>query len=157
MASKSKRKSARRRKQTWPEQSAPPGQPASPKPVPQRDKPPEPPWGSFPLTQITVLVGLILLVIGFVTGGITPMVAGLLLGSAGGLELSIREHFAGYRSHTTLLSGVVFMVVTGVSYFLIGWVLWVCLALGLTCFGVAFGLMRRAFQAASGGLSFRVR
>ena len=30
---------------------------------------------------------------------------GLALGSLAGLELSIREHFAGYRSHTLLLAG----------------------------------------------------
>lgn len=152
MASKSKKKAARRRKRSPAEEPA-----RAPKPVPQRSEPPEAPWGSFPLTQITVLAGLILLVFGFVSGGITPLVMGLLLGSAGGLELSIREHFAGYRSHTTLLASVVLMVATGVTYFLAGWVLWVCLAIGLTLFGVSFGLLRRAFQTASGGLSFRVR
>jgi len=152
MASKSKKRSARRSK------PAPPREPPQePKPVPQRDKPPEAPWGSFPLTQLTVLAGMILLVFGFITGGITPLVIGLLLGSAGGLEFSIREHFAGYRSHTTLLASVVLMVATGVTYFLIGWVLWVCLAIGLTLFGLCFALFRRAFQTASGGLSFRVR
>lgn len=151
MASKSKRKAARRRRQDYRQEPQPP------KPVARRDEPPEAPWGSFPLTQLTVLAGLVLLVIGFISGGITPLVMGLLLGSAGGLELSIREHFAGYRSHTTLLASVVFMVATGVTYFLLGWVLWVCLTIGLTLFGVSFALLRRAFQTASGGLSFRVR
>ena len=150
MASKSRRKAARRRRQTY--RQEPP-----PKPPVQRDEPPEAPWGSFPLTQITVLAGLVLLIIGFVSGGITPLVIGLLLGSAGGLELSIREHFAGYRSHTTLLASVVLMVATGVTYFIAGWVLWVCLVIGLTLFGVSFALLRRAFRTASGGLSFRVR
>lgn len=150
MASKSKRKAARRRRQAF--RQEPPL-----KPPPQRDEPPEAPWGSFPLTQITVLAGLVLLVAGFISGNITPLVLGLLLGSAGGLELSIREHFAGYRSHTTLLAAVVMMVATGVTYFLAGWVLWVCLVIGLTLFGLSFGLLRRAFQTASGGLSFRVR
>lgn len=152
MASKSRKKAARRRKPQSPRQAAQP-----PKPPAKRDEPPPAPWGSFPLTQLTVLAGVVLLIIGFVTGGITPMVMGLLLGSAGGLELSIREHFSGYRSHTTLLASVVLMVATGVTYFLFGWVLWVCLVIGLTLFGVSFGLFRRAFQTASGGLSFRVR
>lgn len=151
MASKSKRKAARRRRQAYREQSQ------QPRPEPRRDEPPEAPWGSFPLTQITVLAGLVLIVVGFVSGGITPLVVGLLLGSAGGLELSIREHSAGYRSHTTLLAFVVMLVATGLTYFLFGWVLWVCLAIGLTFFGLSFGLLRRAFQRASGGLSFRVR
>jgi hypothetical protein len=152
MASKAKRKAARRRKA---ETRKRPEQP--PTPVPQRNERPPAPWGSFPLTQLSVLAGLVLMVIGFISGGLTPLVVGLLLGSAAGLELSIREHFAGYRSHTTLLSGVIFMVAAGVTYFLVGWVLWVCLAIAATLFGVSFGLMRRAFQTASGGLSFRVR
>ncbi len=152
MASKSKKKAARRRRRP------PSGKPTQPpKPVPQRDEPPEAPWGGFPLTQITVLAGLVLLVFGFFTGGIVPLVMGLLLGSAGGLELSIREHFAGYRSHTTLLAAVALMVTLGVTYFLAGWVLWVCFATGLTVFGLCFFVFRRAFQTASGGLSYRLR
>ena len=153
MASKSKKKAARRRRRPPP----PDGPAADPKPVPQRDQPPEAPWGGFPLTQITVLAGLVLLVFGFVTGGIVPLVTGLLLGSAGGLELSIREHFAGYRSHTTLLAAVALMVTLGVTYFLVGLVLWVCFVIGLTVFGACFMLFRRAFRTASGGLSYRVR
>ena len=38
---------------------------------------------------------------------------GLVLGSLAGLELSAREHFAGYRSHTLLLAGAVGMLVFG--------------------------------------------
>ena len=34
------------------------------------------------------------------------VVMGLALGSLAGLELSIREHFGGFRSHTTLLAGM---------------------------------------------------
>ena len=32
--------------------------------------------------------------------------AGVALASLAGLELSIREHLAGYRSHSTVLAGV---------------------------------------------------
>lgn len=152
MASKPKKKSRR------PRRPPPPREPqVEDRPGPRRDERPEAPWGSFPLTQITVLTGLVLILIGFISGGMTTLVVGLLLGSAGGLELSIREHFAGYRSHTTLLAGVIFMVATGITYFLAGWVLWLCLVIGLVLFGLSFALMRKAFQKASGGLSFRIR
>ncbi len=49
-----------------------------------------------------------MLVVGFFVGdgrGAVLIATGLALGSLAGLELSIREHFAGYRSHTTLLAG----------------------------------------------------
>ena len=45
---------------------------------------------------------------GLFVGGdrsIALLATGLALGSLGGLELSIREHFAGYRSHTAMLAG----------------------------------------------------
>ena len=67
---------------------------------------PPAPWGNFPLTQLAVLAGLILIGIGLFTGDPALLLGGLLLGSLGGLELSLREHFAGFRSHTTLLAGV---------------------------------------------------
>src|SRR5438309_6886993 len=70
------------------------------------DRPPAP-WGSFPLVEIVVLIALILIVAGAIirgTRGGTMFVAGLVLGSLGGLELSFREHFGGFRSHSSLLA-----------------------------------------------------
>ena len=85
---------------------------AKPKPAPVPRKPieeerPPAPWGSFPLVEIVVLIGLVMLVVGlFVRGsqGAALLGTGLALGALAGLELSIREHFAGYRSHTALLA-----------------------------------------------------
>src|SRR3954468_13549910 len=70
------------------------------------DRPPAP-WGSFPLVELVVLLALILIVVGFIVRGErggTMIVGGFALGSLAGLELSIREHFGGSRSHTTLLA-----------------------------------------------------
>src|SRR4051794_20337534 len=66
-----------------------------------RPKPPAP-WGSFPLTELVVFLGIVLLIAGLVVWGDrgrTMLVAGMALGSLGGLEISIREHYAGYKSH----------------------------------------------------------
>src|ERR687897_1984351 len=71
---------------------------------------PSAPWGSFPLTELVVLVALVLLVAGFFVApprGPVMLGAGLVLGSLAGLELAAREHLAGYRSHTLLLGGAV--------------------------------------------------
>jgi uncharacterized integral membrane protein len=125
------------------------------KPPPLDERPPAP-WGSFPLAELTVLAGIVLLVIGFVGGDLTALAVGVTLGALGGLEVSVREHFAGYRSHTTLLAGVVFVLVVGGLFYLAGLILTVCLAAGALAFLVAFLLLRRAFQRASGGLSFRI-
>jgi lysylphosphatidylglycerol synthetase-like protein (DUF2156 family) len=81
---------------------------------------------------------------------------GVALAGIGGMEVAIREHFAGFRSHTTLLAGFVFVVVVGGLFYAVGLVLAYALPIGAVCFLVAFYLARRAFQRASGGLSFRV-
>ena len=126
---------------------------------------PAPPWGSFPLTELVILVGLVLAVVGFVVGieggrGRTLFVAGIVLGILGGLETSVRDHFAGYRSHTTLLAGVAavaaIVVLTLVLRLVAPGIPVVALfAVGAVVFAAAFPLLRRTFQRRSGGLSFR--
>ena len=110
MASKKRRRKRRpRTPATTPRTVA-----AAPTPTPNRrvaaaDERPPAPWGSFPLVELCVLVGLIMLVIGFIVGGDRGpllIVTGLALASLGGLELAIREHFSGFRSHSALLAGV---------------------------------------------------
>ena len=119
------------------------------------DERPPAPWGSFPLAELTVLAGIVMLVLGVVTQSPTGIGIGVVLAALGGLEVSAREHFAGYRSHTTLLSGVVFVLVTGGLFYLAGLILATCLIVGAVAFAVSFYFLRRAFQRASGGLSFR--
>ena len=87
---------------------------------PADDRPPAP-WGSFPLVELVVLAGILLLIAGFIVGesrGFSMIVSGLVLAALGGLELSVREHFAGFRSHTALLAGAVAMIVLGVLFYL---------------------------------------
>ncbi len=103
-----------------------------------------------------MLAGIVMLVIGIVSRGPTAIGVGVVLAGLGGLEVSVREHFAGYRSHTTLLAGTVFVLVTGGLFYLGGLILAVCLGIGALAFVATFIAMRRAFQRASGGLSFKV-
>ena len=125
------------------------------KAAPRADERPPAPWGSFPLAELTVLGGIVMLVVGVVGKSPTAIGVGVVLAALGGLEVSLREHLAGYRSHTTLLSGTVFVVVTGALFYLAGLVLAICLAIGAAAFAASFYALRRAFQKASGGLSFK--
>jgi len=118
------------------------------------ERPPAP-WGSFPLAELTVLAGIVMLAIGVASKSPTSIGVGVVLAALGGLEVSAREHFAGYRSHTTLLAGTAFVVVTGGLFYLAGLILAVCLAVGAAAFLASFIALRRAFQRASGGLSFK--
>ncbi|HVY77973.1 MAG TPA: hypothetical protein VG898_05665 [Solirubrobacterales bacterium] len=119
------------------------------------ERPPAP-WGNFPLAELTVLAGIVMLAIGVIGGHETAIGVGVVLAGLGGLEVSAREHFAGYRSHTTLLAGTVFVLVTGGLFYLGGLILAICLAVGAVAFLASFVALRRAFQRASGGLSFKV-
>ena len=103
-----------------------------------------------------MLAGIVTLAIGAIGGHPTAIGAGVVLAGLGGLEVSVREHFAGYRSHTTLLAGLVFVLVTGGLFYLGGLILAICLAVGAVAFIASFLALRRAFQRASGGLSFKV-
>jgi hypothetical protein len=119
------------------------------------DRPPAP-WGKFPLAELTILAGIVSLAIGVIGGHPTAIGIGVALAGLGGMEVAVREHFAGYRSHTTLLAGTVFVFTVGGLFYLANQVLAVALAVGAVAFAIAFYLARRAFQRASGGLSFRV-
>jgi hypothetical protein len=119
------------------------------------DERPPAPWGSFPLAELVVLAGIVALAIGLIGQIPTAIGVGVVLAGLGGLEVSVREHFAGYRSHTTLLAGTLFVLVVGGLFYLANLILAVCLAVGAAVFLAAFLALRRAFQRASGGLSFR--
>jgi lysylphosphatidylglycerol synthetase-like protein (DUF2156 family) len=120
------------------------------------DERPPAPWGSFPLAELVILAGIVCLVIGVIGGQTKVLGVGVALAGLGGMEVAIREHFAGYRSHSTLLAGTVFVFTVGGLFYFADQILAVSLAAGAVTFLVAFVLARRAFQRASGGLSFRV-
>jgi hypothetical protein len=87
-----------------------------------RNDRPRAPWHPFPLVELCVLAGIVLLVLGLFSSdtprGRAMIVTGLALGSLGGLDTAAREHFAGFRSHTFVLAGVPTVVLAGILYFL---------------------------------------
>jgi hypothetical protein len=120
---------------------------------------PAPPWGSFPLSELIILAGLVVLVWGLFSGrdgGGERVAGGLVLASLGGGELALREHLGGFRSHSALLAGVATFVVITVVVVALGPVkMWVILLAGVAVFGASFYWMRQLFRRRSGGLSFR--
>ncbi|MFL5819247.1 MAG: hypothetical protein ACJ76S_00990 [Solirubrobacteraceae bacterium] len=82
------------------------------------------------------------------------LAAGVALGSLAGLEVSVREHFAGYRSHTTVLAGTAAVVALAVLFFSHA-PRGVMLGAGAAVFAAAFYALRTLFKRRSGGLGFR--
>jgi hypothetical protein len=122
----------------------------------KRERPPAP-WGGFPLVELVVLCSLVMIVVGFVIQDGVTIVLGFALGSLAGLEYAIREHFAGYKSHSTVLAGAPAVIVIGLGLFLLpaGGLRLVALAVSALVFVSAFYLLREAFKRRSGGLGFR--
>jgi len=70
------------------------------------ERPPAP-WHPLPLSELLILVGAIGAVVGLSRGishGAAPLIAGLVAVVIGTLEVTLREHLSGYRSHTIMLA-----------------------------------------------------
>ena len=124
----------------------------------EREARPRAPWHPFPLVELCVLLGLVLLVWGLIRrdddGGRVLLVCGMVLASLGGLETALREHFGGYRSHSSVLAGLPAVLVAGALFF--GRAPWIAVVgAGAIAFGFGFWVLRGAFRRRSGGLSFR--
>ena len=104
-----------------------------------------------------MLLALGIGIAGFVTGGDrggVMLAAAAALGSLAGLEISIREHLAGFRSHSTVLAAAPAMVTMGVLFFA-GAPQLAMLGAGIGVFVSAFYLLRELFKRRSGGFGFR--
>ena len=119
---------------------------------------PKAPWSPFPLTELVVLLAMGLIVAGVLTEGGRRgalLGCGFALVSLAGLELAVREHFAGYRSHSTLLGAACAIVVDAPLFLLTDLPQVLLLVIGVGVFALVLTRMRRAFRARSGGLGFR--
>jgi hypothetical protein len=101
----SRRRNPRQRRRS--KSTAPQVPPRAPR-RPALEERPKAPWHPFPLVELSVLIGIVCIVVGFLsrdgTGGRTVLVLGFALGALGGLDTTLREHLSGYRSHTLVLA-----------------------------------------------------
>lgn len=63
-------------------------------------------FGGVPVSEVAIFAGVILGGVGLVTHGRVTIIIGLVICALGVTEVTGREHFAGYRSHTALLAAV---------------------------------------------------
>jgi hypothetical protein len=67
------------------------------------ERPPSP-FGGLPVAELAIFAGGVGLVVGVIAGNIAAMVTGAVVCGLGVLELTCREHFSGFRSHSSLLA-----------------------------------------------------
>ncbi len=113
---------------------------------------PRAPWHPFPLVELCVLIGLVLLILGLILwdddAGRVMLVCGMALASLGGLDTALREHFGGFSSHALMLAALPAVVFAGVLFF--ASVPWVAIPLSAAVvFAAAYTALRRAFRARS--------
>jgi lysylphosphatidylglycerol synthetase-like protein (DUF2156 family) len=161
---------SRRRASAPPRERAPqtatrerPAPPSAPLPTAvrrsRRDAAPQPPWGGFPLIELCALSAIVLGVWGIVRGGRgggVLITAAALLGSVAGLEVAIREHVAGYRSHTLVLSGTCAFATIAVLFFADA-ERTTMVAGAAVVLAIALVAFRTLFKRRSGGVGMRVR
>lgn len=121
-----------------------------------RERPPAP-WDPFPLSELMIFIGLVCLVTGLILQGKTGEIilfAGIGLACLGGLENAIREHFAGYRSHASLLAGIVFILVLILTTLVFELNTPARAAAAFGTGAIVFFALRRTYLARSGGRPF---
>ncbi len=107
-------------------------------------------FGPVPVSEFAILAGLIALVVGTIDHGGSAVDAGILLLGLGVFEVTAREHFAGYRSHTTLLAFLPAVIVEALYALVIGAPRQRVLLLApvIPVFLLCYWLLRRHFRVA---------
>jgi hypothetical protein len=131
------------------------GRAVAPNPLEER---PKAPWHPFPLVELAVLVGIVLIVLGLLVvhgeRGRLLLIFGLALGSLGGLDTALREHFSGFRAHSMLLAGAP-AVLAAVVLVVVGAPQIVVVLAAVIVFAAAFLAAQRAFRTRSGVRTLR--
>jgi hypothetical protein len=110
---------------------------------------PKAPWHPVPLVELCVLAGIVLLVLGLLSidsdRGKALLVSGMLLGSLGGLDTALREHFSGFRSHAMILAALPAVGLAAILFFAgAPWPL--VAAVPVLVFAAALPLLLRAYR-----------
>lgn len=107
-------------------------------------------FGELPISELAILVGIIGLIVGWLERNNAALVAGAAACGVGVLEVTAREHFAGFRSHTTLLAAVPALVTVTLVAVLAGVPRDRVLVLlpGVPVFLLCAAFLRRSFEVA---------
>jgi hypothetical protein len=112
--------------------------------------PPANPFGGVPVSEVAIFAGAIGVLVGLTTAAAPALVAGIIVVTLGVAEFSAREHFSGYRAHTTLLAGIPAVGIGVAMIALVGGSLnrATLLLVVVPVFVILFWLLRRRFRVA---------
>ncbi len=119
---------------------------------------PKAPWHPVPLVELSVLAGIVAIVVGLINRdserGRLAILLGLALASLAGLDTAARDHFGGFRSHSSLLASMP-TVLTAILMGVIGVQLPIVLPAALVVFAISFWFFRSGFKRRT-GVGFKV-
>jgi hypothetical protein len=108
-------------------------------------------FGKVPVSELAILIGLVAIVVWLIRGGTAILIVGLVVITLAVLEFTAREHFAGYRSHATLLAAVPAVAIAVTLVSLVGSRrdrAPLLMAVAIPIFSLLFWLLRRRFLVA---------
>jgi hypothetical protein len=110
-------------------------------------EPPANPFGGLPVSELAIFFGAIAVIVGWTTSAGPALVVGIIVCVLGVAEVTAREHFSGYRSHTTMLAGLPAVGVGVALIALVGGSLHrgTLLLIVLPVFGILFWVLRKRF------------
>jgi hypothetical protein len=112
-------------------------------------EPPPNAFGGVPVAEIAILAGAIGFVVGLIDRSPVVAVVGVIVCALGVLEFSVREHFSGYRSHTTMLAAFPAVAIVGALVGIIQPAHPILVLIPvIPIYAAAFVLLRRRFLAA---------
>jgi hypothetical protein len=120
---------------------------------------PQAPWHPLPLSEMLILVGMIGAVVAFLRGvasNAALLGAGIAAVAIGTIEVSLREHLGGFRSHTLMLAvlpavvfhSVVVLVVLALASRAPSWMNIALLPIDVALVVVCFKLLRARYADA---------
>ena len=126
--------------------------------IEKADQRPKPPWHPVPLIEISVLAGIVAIVVGIINRedeqGRLAILLGVSLASLAGLDTAVREHYGGFRSHSSLLAAMP-TVFTAILMGVIGVNVPIILPAALVVLAIAFWYFRSVFKRKT-GVGFKV-
>lgn len=134
------------------------GAPRTPRRRARLSEAPKPPWAPFPLVELLIVTGIVFVVVGLVMGsgqGRTVLGFGIAVICLASLEVAIREHVTGFRSHSMLLALIPTAMAAATAWFAVDITALVRLGVVLAVYAISFLAMREVFRRRSGGLTFR--
>lgn len=111
---------------------------------------PQSPFGGLPISEIAIFAGLVGVIVGLIQGGGLALIVGAIVCGLGVTEVTAREHFSGFRSHTMLLAAIPAVAVETAIALIFGVPSNRALLIlpAVAVFGICFWLLRRNFQSA---------